>query len=52
MKCCDKIPSDKIPLNSRNKELYYDANIMFRILVKLIHTVAGHIGDQEQRCNG
>ena len=29
-------------LNSLTKQLHHDANIMFRILVKIIHTVAGH----------
>jgi len=31
--------------NSLTKQLYYDANITFRILVKIIHTVAGHTDD-------
>ena len=35
------------PLNSLIKQLYYDANITFRILVKIIHTVAGHTDDPE-----
>jgi len=34
-------------LNSLTKQLYYDANIMFRILVKIIHTAAGHTDDPE-----
>ena len=34
-------------LNSLTKQLYYDANITVRILVKIIHTVAGHTDDSE-----
>jgi len=34
-------------LNSLTKQLYYDANIMFRILVKIIHTAAEHTDDAE-----
>jgi len=34
-------------LNSLTKQLYYDANITFRILVKIVHTVAGHTDDPE-----
>jgi len=34
-------------LNSLTKQLYYDANITFRILVKIIHPVAGHTDDPE-----
>jgi len=34
-------------LNSLTKQLYYDANIAFGILVKIIHTVAGHTDDPE-----
>jgi len=34
-------------LNSLIKQLYCDANITFRILVKIIHTVAGHTHDPE-----
>ena len=30
-----------MPLDSWTKQLYYDINITFRILVKIIHTVAG-----------
>ena len=29
-------------LDSLTKQWYYDANITFRILVKIIHTIAGH----------
>jgi len=28
-------------------QFYYDANITFGTLVKIIHTVAGHIDDPE-----
>jgi len=34
-----------MPLDSWTKQLYYDANITFRILVKKIHTVAGDTDD-------
>jgi len=34
-------------LNNLTKQLYYDPNITFRILVKIIHTVAGHTEDPE-----
>jgi len=34
-------------LNSWTKQLQCDANITFRIIVKIIHTVAGHIDDPE-----
>jgi len=34
-------------LRSLPKQLYYDANITFRIFVKTIHTVAGHTDDPE-----
>ena len=34
-----------MPLDSWTKQLYYDANITFRILVKIIHTVAGDTDD-------
>jgi len=33
--------------NSLTKQLYYDANITFKIFVKIIHTVAGHTDDPE-----
>jgi len=33
--------------NSWTKQLFYDANITFRILVKIIHIVAGHVDDPE-----
>jgi len=32
-------------LNICTKQLYYVANITFRILVKIIHTAAGHVDD-------
>jgi len=34
-------------LNNSTKQLYYDANITFRILVKTIHAIAGHTDDPE-----
>jgi len=39
-----------ITLYNWTKQLYHDANISrptFRIFVKIIHTVAGHIDDAE-----
>jgi len=36
-----------IILHSCTKQLHYDVNITSRILVKIIHTVAGHIDDSE-----
>jgi len=39
-------------LNSLTKSLYYDTNITFRILVKIIHSVAEHTDDPEQKFNG
>jgi len=36
------------PLNSVTKQLYYDVYITLMILVKLIHTVAGHTDDQSK----
>ena len=40
------------PLNSLNEQLYYDANIRFRILMRIIHTVAWRTDDPEQKFNG
>ena len=34
------------------KQVYYNANNTFRILVKIIHTVVGHIDDPELKFNG
>jgi len=34
-------------LNSLTKQLYYYANITFRILMEIIHIVAGHTDDPE-----
>ena len=34
-------------LNSLTKQLHYDANITYRILVKIIYTVDGHTDDPE-----
>jgi len=34
-------------LNSLTKQLYQDAKIIFRILLKIIHTVAGHTDNPE-----
>jgi len=39
-------------LNGLTTQLYYDASITFRILVKIIHTVAGHTDDPEEKFNG
>ena len=39
-------------LNSWTRQLYYDANITFRIVVKIIHTVARHTDDPESKFNG
>jgi len=39
-------------LNSLIKQLHCDANITFRILVKIIYTVAGYTEDPEQKFNG
>jgi len=41
LKSCTKL------LNNLTKQLYYDANNTLRILVEIIHTVAGHIDDPE-----
>jgi len=35
--------------NSWTKQLLYDTDITFRILVKIIHTVAGHIDDPGEK---
>ena len=40
------------PLNSWIRQFYYDANITYRILVKIIHTSAGHTDGSEQNFNG
>jgi len=39
-------------LNNLTKQFYYDADITFMIRVKIMHTVAAHTDDPEQKCNG